>query len=53
MTNPPPPKKKLSHEEFTKNREALIEQLKAAIARRDRLAQQAIRRQLLSDDLVP
>jgi hypothetical protein len=46
-------KKKLSQEEFTKQREALIEQLKAAIGRRDKLAQQAIRRQLLSDDLVP
>lgn len=48
-----PPKKQLSHDDFTKKRESLIEQLKAAISNRDITLQRALRRQLLSDDLVP
>lgn len=53
MTNPPPPKKKISQEEFTKQRQSLLEQLNKAIRNKDRGKQAAIRRQLLSDDLVP
>lgn len=47
------PPKNLSHDDFTKKREDLIKQLQLAISRKDKTAQQAIRRQLLSDDLVP
>lgn len=53
MTNPPPPPKKLSHEDFTKTRQTLLEQLKTAVKNRDIALQRALRRQLLSDDLVP
>lgn len=53
MTTPSPPSKKLSHEDFTKKRADLIKQLQDAISRRDKKTQQNIRRQLLSDDLVP
>lgn len=47
------PKPKLSHEDFTNKRSSLLAQLNDAINKKDRRRQQALRRQLQSDDLVP